>query len=259
MSLGRRRRGKRIEVITQTNATEEEFQTMRATERMMRFVREHSLVLIGGGLTLAWLALAFGLHPLPVGIKPQLRPNEMGDYLSGLAAPIAVIWLVIGMVMQAQALKVQQKELAHQIDEMRQLVGSSRDQVEVTRSSMVVSKAQLDLDLRREKRMNVPYLVFTIQQHAPTRRYSAVNLAGSFDYIRLVCLRFGVKAEFHWNIQSKSGQLSIHVPERLTPPVTLLPLHFIYRNDLGEVCILYYAMEGESGEVLPTDSEGWPR
>jgi septal ring factor EnvC (AmiA/AmiB activator) len=51
--------------------------------------------------------------------------NEWGDFLAGFAAPLMLLWLIIGyrlqkneLTMNTEALREQQKELARQVDEL---------------------------------------------------------------------------------------------------------------------------------------------
>ena len=51
--------------------------------------------------------------------------NEWGDFLAGITAPIAFLWLIIGYMLQrkelnlnTQALQEQQHELSRQVDEL---------------------------------------------------------------------------------------------------------------------------------------------
>jgi hypothetical protein len=45
--------------------------------------------------------------------------NEIGDFLAGVAAPIAFLWLVLGYMQQADQLELQRRELALQRQELK--------------------------------------------------------------------------------------------------------------------------------------------
>jgi hypothetical protein len=73
-----------------------------------------------------------------VQIKPmlQMNPDEFATFLSGIFAPLAFLWLVLGFRQQgdelqnsARALWLQGEELRNSVEQQRQLVQVSRDQL----------------------------------------------------------------------------------------------------------------------------------
>lgn len=57
-----------------------------------------------------------------------MGPNEYGDFLAGLCAPLAFLWLVLGFFQQGKELRLQVKELANSVEQSRELVGVTRRQ-----------------------------------------------------------------------------------------------------------------------------------
>ena len=69
---------------------------------------------------------------------PVMSLNELGDFLAGAAAPLALLWLVIGyfqhgeeLRLSTQALYAQQLELQRQVGETAQLVEATRENVRI--------------------------------------------------------------------------------------------------------------------------------
>ncbi len=63
----------------------------------------------------------------------DLRLNELGDFLGGVASPVAFLWLVLGYFQQSReirlsgkALHLQAQEMKRSVDEHRLLAGETR-------------------------------------------------------------------------------------------------------------------------------------
>jgi len=67
-------------------------------------------------LGLLWL---LGPYELYQGVL-ELNPNEFGDFLAGVFAPVAFLWLATAVLIQAQELSAQREELAQTRLEVRQ-------------------------------------------------------------------------------------------------------------------------------------------
>jgi len=72
-----------------------------------------------------------------------LKLNEFGDLLAGAFGPLAILWLVLGYFQQgielrlnSDALHLQAKELAHSVEQQRELVKVARDQYQSDREAM---------------------------------------------------------------------------------------------------------------------------
>ena len=82
----------------------------------------------GIGITVIWLAVITSFWMFG-GLSSPTSLNELGDFLAGIFAPIAFLWLILGYVQQGKqleqntkALEQQEKALQLQIDEMRESV-----------------------------------------------------------------------------------------------------------------------------------------
>lgn len=58
----------------------------------------------------------------------EISPNELGDFLSGFAAPLAFFWLVIGYFQQGEELRLQREELELQRHEVARLADDTERQ-----------------------------------------------------------------------------------------------------------------------------------
>jgi hypothetical protein len=70
-------------------------------------------------LTILWCAFVtlYVLYAWATG-HDALSLNELGDFLAGSVAPLALIWLVLGYYQQGQELRMQREELANQREEL---------------------------------------------------------------------------------------------------------------------------------------------
>lgn len=120
------------------------------------------LTKIGFALTAVWLII-FGIilrNSWPDAVEMGL--NEWGDFLAGLTAPLALLWLVIGYFLQSEelslntkALKAQQEELRRQVEETALLAKNSDRQAQAAERAVELStqerKAHEHDDLLRRR------------------------------------------------------------------------------------------------------------
>jgi hypothetical protein len=108
---------------------------------------------IGGGFTAAYLfALAlYGLISIDAFVA--MKPDQFATFLSGVFAPLAFLWLVLGFFQQgeelrhsAEALWLQGEELRNSVAQQEQLVGVTREQLEFEREKIT---AQMEEARRR--------------------------------------------------------------------------------------------------------------
>lgn len=109
------------------------------------------LTKIGFGITVSWFVVVAGLMWWKFDDVLKLTPNEWGDLLSGVTAPLALIWLVIGYFLQGEelrlntaALKAQEKELQRQVAETAILAANSARQAEAAERLAQAAKDEHD-------------------------------------------------------------------------------------------------------------------
>ena len=98
---------------------------------MFNDMKQHTK--IGLGVTAAWGFICAGLLIWRLEDVRVMTLNEWGDFLAGLAAPIALLWVVIGYFqhgeeirLNTKVLKLQQEELRRQVEETATLRGTRR-------------------------------------------------------------------------------------------------------------------------------------
>lgn len=78
-----------------------------------------------------------------------MKPHEFADFLAGCFAPLAFFWLVLGFFQQGDelrnsvtALKLQGEELHNSVEQQRQLVEVTREQLGIDRSTRDAAVAE---------------------------------------------------------------------------------------------------------------------
>lgn len=111
----------------------------------------------GFGVTVStgWIIVSLALLWLTRAKLPEMGPNEWGDYLAGMFAPLALLWLVLGYMQQGEelklnteALRLQAEELHNSVEQQRQLVEVSRLQVESERAALAYERELCETENR---------------------------------------------------------------------------------------------------------------
>lgn len=84
------------------------------------------------GLALSGLYIAgLVIYLVVQGQNPaNLRLNELGDFVGGVASPIAFLWLVLGFFQQGREIRLSSKALHLQAQELRKSVDEQRKQAQ---------------------------------------------------------------------------------------------------------------------------------
>lgn len=156
--------------------------------KISRTARGAGKKLLGFGLvTFIWLATAgyLVLHTKAAVTGSEclspiacLAPNEWGDLLAGVFAPIAFIWLVATVWIQSDELRLQREELAltrvemeHTREVLTQQAEESRKQAEfVGTQTDILKRGQIDEELRAYLSVFQQWVVheFAVMQHEKT-------------------------------------------------------------------------------------------
>lgn len=121
-----------------------------------RHERSSSLLFWGGiAVTEAWILISAVLLYATDWSQP-LRPNDLGDVLAGLCAPIAFLWLVLGFIQQGQELRMQVSELQNSVEQQRHLVETTiREHSRLRELDDIATKARfLFVPLDRGQNLN---------------------------------------------------------------------------------------------------------
>jgi hypothetical protein len=107
--------------------------------------------LVGTLLSLIWLGLFVWAIVEKREAVSILKLNEWGDFFAGFAAPLALLWLVLGYLQQGEeleqntaALLGQRDEFQRQVAETQNLVEASKRQAKASEELLAASKAELD-------------------------------------------------------------------------------------------------------------------
>ncbi len=152
----------------------------REREQLTRKAWGATIAYVVGLLALACLAL-FGEAGIDAFL--DMRPNEVGDLLAGIAGPLAFIWLVYGyflqgiairqqaeelrqntrvLALQEQTLQAQEQALRSQAEELKQSVLQQIELVQTSRSQLEFEKAKHRDEKEAEKNKIAPIFEYHI-------------------------------------------------------------------------------------------------
>lgn len=129
---------------------------------MKNFFKSNFLTTIGWVLSLVWLIFVASLlyiHDLPRNL------NEIGDFVAGMASPLAFLWVVIGyyqsqmaLKLQAQELVVSNKALNAQVEELKSSVEQQKELVRLTSNEFEFSVEQISTQKEKETVLRQPFI-----------------------------------------------------------------------------------------------------
>jgi hypothetical protein len=90
----------------------------------------------------------------------NLTPNEWGDFLAGTFAPLAFLWLVLGFFQQGVELRNSTRALLIQAEELRNSVEQQRELVRVTTEQLEYEKGRTTRAEEEADRLARPKLIF---------------------------------------------------------------------------------------------------
>lgn len=105
---------------------------------------------LGVGVSAVWL-IGLGVYAwLNWQDVLALKPNEVGDALAGAFAPLAFLWLVLGFFQQGaelrnsgKALWLQGEELKNSVEQQRELVAVTREQLQFESEVLEAQRVEL--------------------------------------------------------------------------------------------------------------------
>jgi hypothetical protein len=84
-------------------------------------------------ISVLWISILLIVGILKFQFLLEMKPNEWGDFLAGIFAPLAFLWLVLGYMQQGEELRLSTKALNLQAEELNNSVQQQRELVEVSR------------------------------------------------------------------------------------------------------------------------------
>lgn len=116
------------------------------------------LTRVGVAASALWLVMALSYVVINRAKVLALEPNEVGDFLAGCFAPLAFFWLVLGFFQQGSELRNSGRALWLQGEELRNSVEQQRQLVEVTREQLQFESQRISAHLQRQRQLAQPRL-----------------------------------------------------------------------------------------------------
>ncbi|MDX2210775.1 MAG: hypothetical protein SFV20_10510 [Sphingopyxis sp.] len=128
--------------------------------------RPKRFLYLGAGATVIYLG-ALGMYAFAMRANfLAMHPNEFGDFLAGAFSPLAFFWLVLGYIQQGEELKnsadalwLQGHELQNSVEQQRELVQVTREQLaherQATKDAELRAISELEAAEARSKRAKV--------------------------------------------------------------------------------------------------------
>jgi hypothetical protein len=106
-------------------------------------------IVLGLALTTLWLGLGFAYITLAVGWRPflALPPSELASFLEGGVAPLAFLWLVLGLFMQQSELQQNSRALALQSEALQKSAEQAEIQARAIHSNELHARQDTFVDL----------------------------------------------------------------------------------------------------------------
>jgi hypothetical protein len=108
-------------------------------------------VALGLALTLLWLGLAVGYVSAAVGWRGflALPPSELGGFLEGAVAPLAFLWLVLGLFLQQREIARNSEALRVQSDALRKSAEQAEIQARAIQANELHARQDTFVDLTK--------------------------------------------------------------------------------------------------------------
>jgi hypothetical protein len=184
-----------------------------------------TLPIIGLLLTFAWLALV-GVYLSAKGVDMMaISLSDMGGFFGGVFAPLAFLWLVLGYFQQGEELRnsgkalwLQGRELQASVEQQRELVAVTRDQLQFESD---VLKQQRDEIVRNAQPILSVVATGSVGAQVGTRLYSFSLLNHGKSCTGVVVRVLGASHTAH--VIEKGGKLdfSAELPTGSVEPFNL--------------------------------------
>jgi hypothetical protein len=127
-------------------------------DREAALSRSYWRTVLGVVVTSAWVVGSGVLACTKWKSLSTMTPNAWGDFLAGLFAPPAFLWLILGYFQQSEELRLnthalflQQRELEHQVAETAELARNAGRQASATERTLQLYEDERQAALKRER------------------------------------------------------------------------------------------------------------
>lgn len=194
----------------------------------------------GAAVSGVWIAGGVILGALHWKAFAKLEPNEWGDFFSGVFAPMAFLWLVLGFMQQGKELKLSTDALRLQAEELRNSVEQQRDLVEVSRKQFEASLEALSWEKAKEHEASQPRFTFGVQGASQTGGVTSfevrfTNEGATASDVRVTYFPAPSRPPFGPYLGAVSGGSTQLVYFRLASLEVGYSLTFSYRDLKGEL------------------------
>ena len=93
-------------------------------------------------LTACWFVVGALVIAFLSDLSAWPKPNDWGDIFAGFSAPVAFLWLVLGFLQQGHELRLSTQALRLQVAELNASVEQQRELVEVTRQQVLATLSE---------------------------------------------------------------------------------------------------------------------
>ncbi len=114
--------------------------------------------IFGLGVTVTLLYISFLIWlrwPFSISTLGTIAINEFGDFLAGVFGPIAILWLILSFMLQKKeltqnrdALLLQAKELHDTLEQHKELVAATKEQLDADIKANELQELQLQIDTK---------------------------------------------------------------------------------------------------------------
>lgn len=192
---------------------------------------------LGSVLTGLWVLVPAAILFYEAGGNFQsMQANQWGDFLSGIAAPPALLWLVIGYFQHGKEIELQQEELRRQVEETAHLVKQSERHAGATEELVELTRMHQEADKLNQLRKVSPKFEYAGSGGTPSVAEIVIRNVGGEAH--------GVKVEDHPGEpiiefqfpgiigRNMNGQVRIEIGDQKGshPPV---PFSLLCTDDLG--------------------------
>ncbi|MEL6707486.1 MAG: hypothetical protein AAFP79_04310 [Pseudomonadota bacterium] len=225
------------------------------------------LAQIGKRLSIAYLLVLGFLVVFATDKSSWPKLNELGDFLAGAFAPIALLWLVLGFFQQgrelrnsARSLELQGQALKNQVKELNASVEQSRLLAKAAQEQLELDRRLFHAKMEEDKAQQLPMLIAEASIHHTEHNYSTIlftlsNEGGEITEVNIMYEDFLRKKQRAFFSRIHRDGTENALLEKIPDNARTL-IQVTYRDSLGKVrkdtwpCGLSYA-DGEVQVALP--------
>lgn len=174
----------------------------------------------------------------------ELKPNDLGGFLSGAFAPLGFIFLILGYMQNTQALKIQSEELKVSNESLKQQVEEMQKSVDAQQSMFNLAEQQFIESKAEKADLNKPKLTFVTSNYSyaldsRTPKASTFRFNLTIKNSGILIQNLIVHSNFWSLLLNASGSLDYKIKDVSYPEL----------GQHNQIYFLFYA-QGEINQVL---------